>query len=379
MTILGCLSFPRVTAAAIFSAGVTSLLLRYTKGLAAVTNLTDTHPWGLWFGLNVLCGVALAIGGFAVAGGCYLLRVGRLRSVARLAATLASVSYLCAGIMLEIELGRPWLLWSPRVMFNPLSPTFVVPWALIVCAAVPVLAYWDTRLTTTQFSNVPRALRIANPLLCALGLVLIILHQLSLAGLFVVLAGRMHPLWCSPLLPIHFVLSAAPAGLAVLIFAANRSGLDADSQANSPLRHAMACNMALLALACLLLRFADLRWRGELHEAFAFRWSGAVEVKLFWLEILLWLLPLAVFLKPAGGPGPRLVQPAAVSMLAALLTNRLNVSITGMDSAASSPYVPSWMEMAVAVAIAGLGGFLFKKFSAWVPWIRWGSEMLYSG
>ena len=41
------------------------LAVRFTRGLGAVTNLSDRFPWGLWVGFDVLCGVGLAAGGFA--------------------------------------------------------------------------------------------------------------------------------------------------------------------------------------------------------------------------------------------------------------------------------------------------------------------------
>lgn len=42
--------------------------LRFAHGLGAATNLSDTNPWGLWIGFDVMSGVALAAGGFVTAG-----------------------------------------------------------------------------------------------------------------------------------------------------------------------------------------------------------------------------------------------------------------------------------------------------------------------
>jgi len=33
-------------------------VMRFTGGLAAVTNLDDNNPWGIWIGFDLLCGVA---------------------------------------------------------------------------------------------------------------------------------------------------------------------------------------------------------------------------------------------------------------------------------------------------------------------------------
>ena len=43
--------------------GIYITYLRFTGGLAAVTNLSDYNPWGIWIGFDLLVGVALAAGG----------------------------------------------------------------------------------------------------------------------------------------------------------------------------------------------------------------------------------------------------------------------------------------------------------------------------
>src|SRR3990172_5643885 len=50
---------------------------RFALGLGAVTNLSDRFPWGLWVGFDIMCGVALAAGGFTVAGLVYVLHLER--------------------------------------------------------------------------------------------------------------------------------------------------------------------------------------------------------------------------------------------------------------------------------------------------------------
>ena len=44
--------------------GLWLTFLRFTGGLGAVTNLDDNNPWGIWIGFDLLCGVALAAGGY---------------------------------------------------------------------------------------------------------------------------------------------------------------------------------------------------------------------------------------------------------------------------------------------------------------------------
>ena len=44
--------------------GTPEVIARFALGLAATTNLSQTAPWGLWIGFDILCGVGLAAGGF---------------------------------------------------------------------------------------------------------------------------------------------------------------------------------------------------------------------------------------------------------------------------------------------------------------------------
>ncbi len=53
-----------VVVCVIFLVGAALTLLRFTKGLGAVTNLSDNNPWGIWIAFDLLCGVALAAGGY---------------------------------------------------------------------------------------------------------------------------------------------------------------------------------------------------------------------------------------------------------------------------------------------------------------------------
>ncbi|MDH4034303.1 MAG: hypothetical protein OEV80_10950, partial [candidate division Zixibacteria bacterium] len=61
-----------VIAAMIMAVGIPLTIIRFTQGIGAVSNLNDTNPWGLWIGVDVLSGVALAAGGFTIGTAVYL-------------------------------------------------------------------------------------------------------------------------------------------------------------------------------------------------------------------------------------------------------------------------------------------------------------------
>ena len=75
--------FWRAVALVLCAFGGYAIFLRYTKGLGAVSNLSDTYPWGLWIGFDVLCGVGLAAGGFTITAIVYLFHLERFRPIVR--------------------------------------------------------------------------------------------------------------------------------------------------------------------------------------------------------------------------------------------------------------------------------------------------------
>ena len=46
--------------------GLAFLAARFFFGISSVTNLNNQYPWGIWIGIDVAAGVALAAGGFCL-------------------------------------------------------------------------------------------------------------------------------------------------------------------------------------------------------------------------------------------------------------------------------------------------------------------------
>ena len=56
----------------ILAIGIPLTVFRFTYGLGATTNLTQSSPWGIWIGFDVLAGVALAAGGYTISTAVYV-------------------------------------------------------------------------------------------------------------------------------------------------------------------------------------------------------------------------------------------------------------------------------------------------------------------
>lgn len=48
--------------------GLGVAIFRYLNGIGAISNLSDGRAWGFWISFDLYCGVALAAGGFTLAG-----------------------------------------------------------------------------------------------------------------------------------------------------------------------------------------------------------------------------------------------------------------------------------------------------------------------
>src|SRR5512143_1228822 len=62
---------------------VVLLVIRFTRGLGSITNLSQTYPWGLWIGFDVVTGVAFAGGAYVITFLVYVLRQERYHPIVR--------------------------------------------------------------------------------------------------------------------------------------------------------------------------------------------------------------------------------------------------------------------------------------------------------
>ena len=106
----------------ILIAGGLCALYRLFFGLGPSTNLNDLMPWGIWIGLDVLGGVAMAAGGFVIAGAVYILNWKKYKVIVRPAILNAFFGYLLAALSISLDIGRSFRIWHPVVMWQ-IKPT----------------------------------------------------------------------------------------------------------------------------------------------------------------------------------------------------------------------------------------------------------------
>ena len=338
--------------AIIMAAGLYSTWVRFYSGLGAATNLNDEFPWGLWIGFDVLCGVGLAAGGFTVCAMVHILGMDKYRPLLRPAILTAFIGYLLVVGGLIFDLGHPWRIWHPIIMWNPHSVMFEVAWCVTLYTTVLAVEFSAILFEGLKMRRTTHVLhRLAFPLAVA-SILLSMLHQSSLGSLFLIVPGRLHALWYTPLLPLLFFISAMGAGMAMAIIESNLSSRGMGHHLpREALLGAGRVAGGLLALY-LLVRFADLVRTGALLELrFDDRasWFFALEIAVGFVIPLLLLAQASVRENRNG-----LYRTAQLIVLGFVI-NRLNVSITGFEVVSGHTYVPAWTEVAVTTMIVTVG------------------------
>lgn len=352
--------FWRWVALAILAAGAYATLVRFTRGLGAATNLSDRVPWGLWIGFDVLCGVGLAAGGFAITTAVCILHLEKLRPIVRPAVLTAFLGYLLVILALLYDLGRPWNIWRAAVLWNPRSVMFEVAWCVMLYTAVLAAEFSPLVFERLGWRRAARLVRTAMAPLAAAGCILSTLHQSSLGSLYLILPTKLHPLWYTPWLPVLFWCSAVAAGLAMVIFESGLSARAFSRALELEVLETLARAMAMFQGVFLFLRFWDLAARGQLAAALRLKGPGSYEAWMFWAETVLLAAPAAAVLWSRVRWHPPRLFAAATTLVAGFLMNRLNVSTTGLEAYAGVRYAPSWMEVAVTLMLATLGVIAFR-------------------
>ena len=359
--------FWRIAALVILAGGAYGTWVRFTQGLGASTHLNDHAPWGLWIGFDILCGVGLAAGGFAITTAVYILHLEKLRPIVRPTILTAFLGYMLVVAALMFDLGRPWNIWRAMVLWNPHSVMFEVAWCVMLYSTVLALEFSPMLFERLKWHGAVRVVKRVVVPLVGLGFLLSTLHQSSLGSLYLILPTKLYPLWYSPILPVLFWFSAVPVGLARVIFERGLSARAFGRALEFDLLQSVAKVMAVFLGLFLTVRFLDLAWRGALPQAFRLAGQGSYEAGMFWLEIALLALPILLVSIRRVRANPQALFACSAVVVGGFLVNRLNISTTGLDASSGIHYFPSWMEIAVTMSIVVVGMNLFRLAARYLP------------
>lgn len=345
--------------------GAIVVLQRLIFGLAAVTNLSDGYPWGIWIAIDLIVGTALGCGGFVTAFLVYILNRGQYHPMVRAALMTSLFGYSLGGLAVMFDLGRwwqgynimlPWLFNTNSVLLETALCIFCYILVLLVEFAPAFLERFGLRESRRQLNRILF-------IFTGLGVLLPMMHQSSMGTVVVLLGYKLSPLWQSQLLTVTFLVTAVTMGIGIVMFESLLSSVAFRRPFETSILKGLAGIAASTALAFLLLRIFDVSRLAAWPAAFA----GDLKSVSFWLEMLLGAAAVALLMPKSrrGSPRNLFVGSSAILLNGALY--RLNCYLIGYDPGDGWTYFPSVGEILVTLGIFAMHVVLYIIFVKHLP------------
>jgi Ni/Fe-hydrogenase subunit HybB-like protein len=349
---------------AVMVVGLYATFIRFAYGLGASTNLSDAVPWGLWIAFDVVCGVGLAAGGFVVAGSVYLFNLERYRPILRPAILTAFLGYILVVFGLMYDLGKPWNVWHPIIMWNGRSVMFEVGWCVMLYSAVLALEFSPVVFERFKMKLPLKVVHtITIPLVIA-GVILSSLHQSSLGSLFLIIPEKMYPLWYSSTLPYLFFVSAISVGPAMVIVESYLSSRAFNREIELPILSQLAKVTAVALAVYLVLKIEDIANMKLWSYVFTFNQEGI----LYWMEVGLGVIvPMGLFFSARVRQDKRWLFVGGLMTVLGFVLNRINVAMTSFERYSGNVYFPRWTEIAITLMIVAIGFAAFRFVAQFFP------------
>jgi len=335
--------------------GVVAIAVRLLGGLGASTDLSDSMPWGVWKILNMVAGVALATGGFALAATVYVFNLTQYRSVLKPAIAIAFLGYGSSCFCLFLDIGLPHAIWKPIFHWNHHSFLFEVAWCVMLYFSVTALEVAPMVLERFRFPRLVRLFHRVTLPIVIVGITLSTLHHTSLGSLFLVMPARLHALWFTGWLPVLFILSAVGAGIQMVILVCLGYAYFYRRPRNMAVLTGLAKGSAVILGIYLVAKLVDLGVRGQIPTLFSGQW----ETGFFFAELILGaIVPIGLIARSATRNSVKGLTTASVCAVVGLLLNRANVGITGLVRTADAPYFPTLTELGLSLGVVAMAGLI---------------------
>ena len=347
-------------------------VLRFTKGLGAVTNLSDYNPWGIWIGFDLLVGVALAAGGFVTSAAVYIFGMKKYHSAVRPAILTGFLGYALVVVALNYDVGRPWRLPYPfLVQQGTTSLLFEVAACVALYLTVLFIEFSPAALEWLGLKKARSIVVKLTLLLTIFGVVLSTLHQSSLGALFLIAPSKLHPLWYSPYLPVFFFVSSIIAGLSMVIFEgsiSHRFFADKMDETHRQEREGVVLGFAKAASLVLagyfIIKVIGISEGNNWHLL-------ATSYGLWFLVEIIGFVALPCFLYAIGvrEKNIKIIKWTAAWTVLGIIINRFNICLVAFNwqLPSSERYFPHWMEIAVSVFLVTVGIIVFRFIVTKMP------------
>ncbi len=363
----GSISVWNIVFALLTALGGVCWAMQLSKGLQ-LTNLDNNNMWGLYIvGFTIFTGIAA--GSLLLASLPYLFKLDGFKPYTRIATYLGAVSSIvAASLFIIVDIGNPERAWLFITSGNFGSPMF---WDFLMLASYMVISITFTR-----------QLMLVNEGKKDEGSVKGIAVIAFVAGILVVVTSFVfsfqiaRPLWNTPAQPLSFLIAALIAAVSVLMLLAvilNRKGYIAMPVSlldkMGKVAAALLCIELIVAVGEALIGIYP--GGGEEYAAFIWLVSGEGAIG-FWSEMAALIIAIVLLAKqePAVKTG-RLAAGAVIALIAVYLikSNLLQaqlfnplITLPGpqMFTQSAGPYIPSLLEIGLALGILSLGALLLN-------------------
>jgi Ni/Fe-hydrogenase subunit HybB-like protein len=351
--------------------GLVILVFRFSKGLGAVTNLSQEFPWGFWIGFDVITGVALAGGAYIITFIVYVMRVEKYHPIANVTVLNGFLAYVFYAGALILDLGRPWNIINPIIgnSFGFNSVMFLVAWHFLMYMAAEFIEFSPVVADWLGWEKVKRWLSAITLGAVIFGITLSTLHQSGLGALFLMAKAKIHPLWYSEFIPILFFASSIFAGLSMVIMEGTISHRVLKDHID-PEHHAshdeIIIGLAKFASVAIFVYYF-FKLLTFLHNK---QWTLLNDFWGFWymLEVIGFvLIPGCLFAFGVKNRNISIIRIGSVLAILGIILNRLNISIIAFKWDAAVKYYPSWQEIVVTLMIISIEIWAFRWVVSRMP------------
>jgi Ni/Fe-hydrogenase subunit HybB-like protein len=354
--------------------GLVLIVIRFWKGLGSITNLTQEVPWGLWIGFDVVTGVAFAGGAYVLTFMVYILNMQKYHSIVRITVLNGFLAYVFYAGALLLDLGRPWNVINPIIgnNFGTSSVLFLVAWHFLLYMIAQLIEFSPA---VAEWLGARRARKILSGMTIAaviFGITLSTLHQSGLGALYLMAKDKIHPLWYSEFIPVLFFVSSVFAGLSMVIFEGSISNKVFSDQISDKNQKSHDSIVIGLSKICSVAMFAYF-FLQVLVFVHGKRWDLLRTPMGYWYLLEMFgfvLLPMLLFFYSYRRSNIFMIKVAAVLTMLGVILNRLNVTVIGFRWDAAIRYIPTWMELAVTLAVIFTEIWIFRWVINRMPVLR---------
>jgi Ni/Fe-hydrogenase subunit HybB-like protein len=349
-------------------------MIRYANGIGAISDLSNSYPWGFWISFDLFTGVAISSGAFLMAAAVYIFELKEFRPLLRPSVLTAFLGYLMVAIALLVDLGHPERIWYMMIHWNHTSVLLEIGICVMSYLTVLAIEFAPVVFEGLKWQRFAHFIhRFIMPFVI-LGVVLSTLHQSSLGSLLLIQPTKLNPLWWTPILPILFFISAISIGLSMVILESSLSSRYFKRGLETHLLDKLARTIPVVLAIYVLVKFGDLARAGNLKYLFT---SGTMST-LFWTEIIIGaFIPMIMFSFKRVRQSENGLLIGAVISLAGMILNRFNVSWFAVHHPDPLTYLPTFMgnvrylptlpEIAVSAGIFSAGILAFGLAAKYLP------------